>query len=149
MVRQLPSSACGKIRLKLIQLNFRQGMAGQPATNRRQIRVVKMQSKWRTANAINCEICCWINSAQSAECRMRYTLQCVGKAKLSHSFATLSTPTNWRQRVFASLAISAENIFKMSRTSQKSVCRACLGMSTCCCLSLPTPSLCKGIKICT
>lgn len=112
MVRQLPSSACGKIRLKLIQLNFRQGRAGQPATNRRQIRVVKMQSKWRTANAINCEICCWINSAQSAECRMRYTLQCVGKAKLSHSFATLSTPTNWRQRVFASLAISAENIFK-------------------------------------
>lgn len=32
--------------------------AGQAATNRRQIRVVKMQSKWRTANAINCEICC-------------------------------------------------------------------------------------------
>lgn len=27
--------------------------AGQAATNRRQIRVVKMQSKWRTANAIN------------------------------------------------------------------------------------------------
>lgn len=107
--------------------------AGQAATNRRQIRVVKMQSKWRTANAINCEICCWIN-----KCTKCWNAQYPAKVPQFCHAACINPPSHQKDYTHLlqnlqkiSLKSGAELLVKSQFVWHVSACRRCW-----CCLSL-------------